>query len=75
MALRLSDLERKKIKRLYNKGLSILNISYELNRNKNTIKKYAIIVAKNIQVIEKIKDFVVILVEKNIVQKKKEDQR
>lgn len=38
MALRLSDLERKKIKRLYNKGLSILNISYELNRNKNTIK-------------------------------------
>ena len=30
----------KKIKRLYNKGLSILNISYELNRNKNTIKKY-----------------------------------
>lgn len=40
MASRLSDLERKKIKRLYNKGLSILNISYELNRNKNTIKKY-----------------------------------
>ena len=40
MAPRLSDLERKKIKRLYNKGLSILNISYELNRNKNTIKKY-----------------------------------
>nr|DAZ78932.1 MAG TPA: GcrA cell cycle regulator [Caudoviricetes sp.] len=40
MATRLSDLERKKIKRLYNKGLSILNISYELNRNKNTIKKY-----------------------------------
>ena len=38
MAKRLSDLERKKIKRLYNKGLSILNISYELNRNKNTIK-------------------------------------
>lgn len=35
-----TDLERKKIKRLYNKGLSILNISYELNRNKNTIKKY-----------------------------------
>lgn len=40
MAKRLSDLERKEIKRLYNKGLSILNISYELNRNKNTIKKY-----------------------------------
>ena len=40
MASRLSDLERKKIKRLYNEGLSILNISYELNRNKNTIKKY-----------------------------------
>ena len=35
-----SDLEKRKIKRLYNKGLSILNISYELNRNKNTIKKY-----------------------------------
>lgn len=40
MASRLSDLERKNIKRLYNEGLSILNISYELNRNKNTIKKY-----------------------------------
>lgn len=40
MTSRLSDLEQKKIKRLYNKGLSILNISYELNRNKNTIKKY-----------------------------------
>ena len=40
MALRLSDIEKRKIKRLYNKGLSILNISYELNRNKNTIKKY-----------------------------------
>lgn len=35
-----TDLEKRKIKRLYNKGLSILNISYELNRNKNTIKKY-----------------------------------
>lgn len=40
MAQRLSDIEKRKIKRLYNKGLSILNISYELNRNKNTIKKY-----------------------------------
>lgn len=40
MASRLSDIEKRKIKRLYNKGLSILNISYELNRNKNTIKKY-----------------------------------
>ena len=40
MALRLSDIEKRKIKSLYNKGLSILNISYELNRNKNTIKKY-----------------------------------
>lgn len=40
MALRLSDIEKRNIKRLYNKGLSILNISYELNRNKNTIKKY-----------------------------------
>ena len=35
-----TDLEKRKIKRLYNKGLSILNISYELNRNKNSIKKY-----------------------------------
>lgn len=35
-----TDLERKKIKRLYNKGLSILNISYELNRDKSTIRKY-----------------------------------
>ena len=40
MASRLSDIEKRKIKRLYNKGLRILNISYELNRNKNTIKKY-----------------------------------
>lgn len=40
MAKRLSDLERKKIKRLYNKGLSILNISYELNRDKSTIRKH-----------------------------------
>lgn len=40
MASRLSDIEKRKIKSLYNKGLSILNISYELNRNKNTIKKY-----------------------------------
>lgn len=40
MASRLSDLEKRKIKRLYNKGLSILNISYELNRDKNTIKKH-----------------------------------
>ena len=39
------------------------------------IKKYAIIVAKNIQVIEQINDFAVILVEKNIVHGKKEDQR
>lgn len=38
MASRLSDIEKRKIKRLHNEGLSILNISYELNRNKNTIK-------------------------------------
>lgn len=40
MATRLSDIEKRKIKRLYNKGLSILNISYELNRDKSTIRKY-----------------------------------
>lgn len=40
MALRLSDLEKRKIKRLYNEGLSILNISYELNRDKSTIRRY-----------------------------------
>ena len=40
MALRLSDLEKRKIKRLYNEGLRILNISYELNRDKSTIRRY-----------------------------------
>lgn len=40
MASRLSDLEKRKIKRLYNEGLSILNISYELNRDKSTIRRY-----------------------------------
>ena len=40
MAKRLSDIEKRKIKRLYNKGLSILNISYELNRSDWTIRKY-----------------------------------
>lgn len=40
MAPRLSDLEKRKIKRLYNEGLSILNISYELNRDKSTIRRY-----------------------------------
>lgn len=48
---------------------------WEINFIKMLIKKYAIIVAKNIRAIEQIKDFAVILVEKNIVQKKKEDQR
>lgn len=48
---------------------------WEINFIKMLIKKYAIIVAKNIQVIEQIKDFAVILVEKNIVHGKKEDQR
>ena len=48
---------------------------WEINFIKNANKKYAIIVAKNIQVIEQIKDFAVILVEKNIVHGKKEDQR
>lgn len=40
MAQRLSDIEKRKIKRLYNEGLSILNISYELNRDKSTIRRY-----------------------------------
>lgn len=40
MAPRLSDIEKRKIKRLHNEGLSILNISYELNRDKSTIRKY-----------------------------------
>lgn len=40
MAKRLSDIEKRKIKRLYNEGLSILNISYELNRDKSTIRRY-----------------------------------
>lgn len=40
MAPRLSDIEKRKIKRLHSKGLSILNISYELNRDKSTIRKY-----------------------------------
>ena len=40
MAPRLSDTEKRKIKRLHNEGLSILNISYELNRDKSTIRKY-----------------------------------
>lgn len=48
---------------------------WQINFIKMLIKKYAIIVAKNIQVIEQNKDFVVILVEKNIMQGKKEDQR
>lgn len=38
MAARLSDLEKRKIKRLYNRGFSILNISYELNRDKSTVR-------------------------------------
>ena len=40
MAPRLSDIEKRKIKRLHNEGLSILNISYELNRDKSTIRRY-----------------------------------
>ena len=40
MAKRLSDLEKRKIKRLHNKGYSILAISNELNRSDWTIKKY-----------------------------------
>lgn len=37
---KISDLELKKIKGLRKKGLSILQISYELNRDKSTISKY-----------------------------------
>ena len=40
MAKRLSDLEKRKIKRLHSKGYSILAISNELNRSDWTIKKY-----------------------------------
>lgn len=40
MAPRLSDIEKRKIKRLYNKGYSILAISNELDRSDWTIRKY-----------------------------------
>ncbi len=40
MASRLSDLERKKIKRLHSEGYSILAISNELNRSDWAIRKY-----------------------------------
>lgn len=40
MAKRLSDIEKRKIKRLFSEGISILNISYELNRSKSTVRKY-----------------------------------
>lgn len=40
MAPRLSDIEKRKIKRLFSEGISILNISYELNRSKSTVRKY-----------------------------------
>lgn len=40
MAPRLSDIEKGKIKRLYNKGYSILAISNELDRSDWTIRKY-----------------------------------
>ena len=40
MAKRLSDIEKRKIKRLHSKGYSILAISNELNRSDWTIKKY-----------------------------------
>lgn len=40
MATRLSDIEKRKIKRLFSEGISILNISYELNRSKSTVRKY-----------------------------------
>ena len=40
MASRLSDLEKRKIKKLHSKGYSILAISNELNRSDWTIRKY-----------------------------------
>lgn len=40
MAPRLSDIEKRKIKRLHSKGYSILDISNELNRSDWTIRKY-----------------------------------
>lgn len=40
MAKRLSDLEKRKIKRLHSKGYSILAISNELDRSDWTIRKY-----------------------------------
>lgn len=40
MAPRVSDLELRKIKRLYKKGLSILAISHEIGRSDGTVKKY-----------------------------------
>ena len=40
MAPRLSDIEKRKIKRLHNEGYSILAISNELDRSDWTIRKY-----------------------------------
>lgn len=40
MANKVTDLEKRKIKRLYRRGLSILAISHELDRSETTIKKY-----------------------------------
>ena len=40
MASRLSDIEKRKIKRLHSEGYSILAISNELNRSDWTIRKY-----------------------------------
>lgn len=36
----ITDLEKRKIKRLYKKGLSILAISHEIGRSESTVKKY-----------------------------------
>lgn len=36
----ITDLEKRKIKRLYKKGLSILAISHEIGRSDGTVKKY-----------------------------------
>ena len=40
MANKVTDLEKRKIKRLYRRGLSILAISHELDRSETTVKKY-----------------------------------
>lgn len=40
MANKVTDLEKKKIKELYEKGYSILRIAHEIGRSDGTVKKY-----------------------------------